>query len=77
MDDGHVGSAIEEPGDGRGVAAVPLHPQVQGPQPAQDEKAVERAGNAPHGVLQEPEPLGDRRVGAQRGHGHDHRRRVL
>ena len=36
-----------------------LHPQVQRPQPAQDEEAVLRPGHRAHRVLEEAQPLAD------------------
>ena len=56
----------QEPGDGRGVRDVPLDPDVERPQAAQDEEAVERAGDPAHRVLEEAEPLGDRVVAGDR-----------
>ena len=46
----------------RRVGDVPLHPDVQGPQAAQDQEAVQRARHPAHRVLEEAEPLADRIV---------------
>ena len=48
--------------DGGGVRGVALDPEMERPQAAQDEEAVERPGHAAHRVLEEPQPLGDRVV---------------
>jgi hypothetical protein len=48
--------------DGLRVLAVALHPDRQGLQAAQDEPAVERAGDGPERLLEEAEPVGDGRV---------------
>ena len=59
--------AAAQPGHDRdGVRAVPLHPQVERPQAAQDEEAVERSGHRAHRVLEEPQALGDGRVRGDR-----------
>ena len=67
VDRGDVGAAAKEGGDRRGVRPVPLHAQVERPQPAQHEEAVERTGDGAHRVLEEAQPLGD---GLVRGDGH-------
>ena len=56
----------EERGHGRRVRHVPLDAEVERPEPAQHQEAIERAGHAAHRVLEEPEPLGDRRVAGDR-----------
>ena len=48
---------LEEARQRSRVLGVPLHPDVQRLQAAQDEEAVERARHAAHRVLQELEPL--------------------
>ena len=67
VDHGDVAARPEERRDRRPVPAVPLHAQVQRPEPPQDEEAVERPRDGAHRVLEEPQPLGDRVV---RGDGH-------
>ena len=56
----------EELDDRAGVRLVPLDADMQCPKTAQHQEAVEWAGDGAHGVLQEPQPLGDLVV---RGHG--------
>ena len=68
----HVRPAFEPLGDLQGVLAVPLHAQGQRLQAAQGEKAVERAADAAHGVLQEPQLLVQFPVVADDGHPADH-----
>ena len=52
------------PGSGRRrrVRGVALDAEVERPEAAQDEEAVERAGHGAHRVLEEAQPLGDRVV---------------
>jgi len=52
--------------DGHRVLCVPLGPERERPEAAQDEEAVERAGYGAHRVLQETESFGE--LGTARGH---------
>ena len=57
-----VVAAGQELGDGQGIRRVALDPEMERPQAAQHEEAVERPGHAAHRVLEEAQPLGDRVV---------------
>ena len=53
---------LEEVDNGPRIRAVLLHAEGERLQPAQDEPAVERAGDGAERLLEEDEALGDRRV---------------
>jgi hypothetical protein len=65
-DPGDVRAAREERGHGRCVGNVALDAEVERPEAAEHEEAVKRAGHRAHRVLQEPQPLADRRVTGHR-----------
>ena len=56
----------EEAGDSLGVRGMALGAQGERAQAAQDEEAVERAGDGAQGVLEEAKPLGHLRAARDR-----------
>lgn len=50
---------VQQLDHGKGIAAVPLHPDRQGLHASLDEKAVEGTGNGAGGILEKPQTLSD------------------